>query len=99
MRLVAAAERDVQRARDDAIGRERSLAGQQPRILDALYARADVLRPQAKADIRAGEPERLLASVSHKNRPFSSGCPAEKEKILSKVQNAIRTLQDAAGGG
>jgi hypothetical protein len=56
MRLITAPERDVQCARDDAIGCEGSLAGQQPRILDALDARADVLRPQPRypaADKRA----------------------------------------------
>jgi hypothetical protein len=52
MRVIAAPERDVQCPRDESIGCEGSLAGQQPRILDALDARADVLRPQPKADIR-----------------------------------------------
>jgi len=67
MRVIAAPERDVKCARDDAIGRERSLAGQQPRILDALDARADVLGPQPKADIRAFDP--LLVKRRHR---FSS---------------------------
>jgi len=67
--VIAAPERDVKCPRDDAIGRERSLAGQQPRILDAIDARADVLGPQTKADIRAFDPECSLATVSHRSRP------------------------------
>jgi hypothetical protein len=38
--------------RDEGIGCEGSLVGQQPRILDAFDARSDVLWPQPKADIR-----------------------------------------------
>src|ERR1700730_17764525 len=72
MRVIAAPERDVKCARDDTIGRERS---QHPRILDALDARADVLVPQPKADIRAFDPECSFATVSHRSRPLSSGCP------------------------
>jgi hypothetical protein len=76
VRVIAAPERDVQRVRDDAIVGERSPAGQQPPILDALDARADVLWPQPKADIRAFEPERSLATVRHKSRPLFSVWPA-----------------------
>jgi hypothetical protein len=53
MRLITAPKRDVQRARDDAIGRKHSLPGQQTRVLDALDRRADVLRPQPKPDVSA----------------------------------------------
>jgi hypothetical protein len=35
MRLITAPKRDVQRARDDAIGCKRSLPGHQTRVLDA----------------------------------------------------------------
>src|SRR5260370_16665458 len=69
MRVIAAPERDVHCPRDEAIGCEGSLAGQQPRILDALDARADVLWPQPRADIRGFEPGRSLATVCHKSRP------------------------------
>jgi hypothetical protein len=61
--VIAAPERDVHCPRDEAIGCKRSLAGQQPRILDAFDARADVLWPQPKADIRGLGPGRLLATV------------------------------------
>src|ERR1700730_9721117 len=75
MRLITAPERDVQCARDDAIGREGSLAGHPPRILDALDARPDVLRPQPRADICPFEPEHSLATVSHRSRPFYGVAP------------------------
>jgi hypothetical protein len=38
--MIAAPERGVQHSRYDAIGRECTLAGQQPRIFDAFDARA-----------------------------------------------------------
>jgi hypothetical protein len=46
--------RNMQCARDDAIVGEHTLAGQQPRILDAPDVRPDALRPRPKT-----------ASVSH----------------------------------
>ena len=92
MRVIAAPERDVKCARDDAIGRERSLAGQQPRILDALDARADALGPQPKADIRAFDPECSLATVSHRSRPLSSGCPiAHRRDRRSRWCRSLRS--------
>jgi len=45
MRAIAVPESNVQCSRDNAIVRERSLAGQQPWILDAFGSRADVLWP------------------------------------------------------
>jgi len=53
MRVIAASERNVQRAPDDAIGRKGSVPGQQTLILDALDRRPDVLRPQPQADLSA----------------------------------------------
>jgi len=47
--VIAAPERDVHRPRDEAIGCKGSLAGQQPRILDAFDARSDVLWLQPKS--------------------------------------------------
>ena len=48
MRPVAAAERDVQRARHEAVVGESALPRQEPRILDPLHPRADVARPQCE---------------------------------------------------
>ena len=45
LRAIAVPESNVQCSRDNAIVRERSLAGQQPWILDAFGSRADVLWP------------------------------------------------------
>jgi hypothetical protein len=71
MCVIAALECDMQCARDDTIVGKRALAGQQPSILDSLDPRADVLRPQPEAEIRAFEPQCLPAIVSHrKSDPF-----------------------------
>ena len=71
MWVIAAAECDMQCARDDPVSGEGALAGQQPPILDPLDPRADVLWPQPEAEIRAFEPQRLPAIVSHrKSDPF-----------------------------
>ena len=83
MRVIAAPKRDVQSAGDDTIVGERSLSGQQPPILNAFDPRADVLRPQPKADSRAFEPELVFASVSHRRsapsltraQPHALACP------------------------
>ena len=46
MRVLAAAERDVQHARDLPVVRVAAEPGQQARVLGALDARADDLRPR-----------------------------------------------------
>jgi hypothetical protein len=46
VRVIAAAECDMQSAHDSAIGREHALPGQQPPILNSLDTRADIPRPQ-----------------------------------------------------
>src|SRR5580704_4449406 len=91
MRVIAAPERDVHCPRDEAIGCEGSLAGQQPRILDALDARADVLWPQPRADIRGFEPGRSLATVCHKSRPpFFSQCGPLRIVVTADHRGSVR---------
>jgi hypothetical protein len=46
MRVLAAAERDMEHARDLAVVHIAAEPGQQPRILGALDARPDDLRPR-----------------------------------------------------
>jgi hypothetical protein len=46
MRMIAASEREVQRARAGPVARERALAGQKPAVLDSSHACADDFRPQ-----------------------------------------------------
>ena len=75
MRVIATPKRNVQRARDDAIGGEHSLARQQPLVLDALDGRADVLWPQPEADIGTRVAEHSLETISHRSRPLSPPCP------------------------
>lgn len=78
---IAAPKRDVQRARDDAIGCKRSLPGQQTRVLDALDPRADVPRPLPKDDINGCQPECSLAIVRH-------GGPACSVRAIRVVETA-----------
>jgi hypothetical protein len=46
MRMIAASERKVERARAGPVARERALAGQKPAVLDSSHACADDFRPQ-----------------------------------------------------
>jgi hypothetical protein len=73
--VIAAPERDVKCARDDAIGRERSLAGQQPRILDALDARTDVLGPQPRPTSAPSTPNARWRPSVIEVGPFRRGAP------------------------
>jgi len=91
MRVITAPKRDLQRARDDAIGRKRSLPGQQARILDALYRRADVLRTQLKPDVSACEPECSFAIVSHGGPACS--VRAMRAVVTADHRNAVRLDQ------
>src|SRR6516165_2743763 len=89
VRVITTPERGMQHSRHVVIGRECSLAGQQPRIFDAFDACADVLRPQPKAEIRACGLEGSLETASHGSRPFFS----VSRRILSSAMNACRPIR------
>jgi hypothetical protein len=61
--VVAAPKRHVQRAGDDAVVGEGAEAREQSGILDPPDPRADVLRPQAEADIGAVDRDGSLAII------------------------------------
>jgi hypothetical protein len=66
MRIIAAAEGEMQRARNRAVVGEAALAGQQPPVLDALDAGPDVLRPHPQPEIR------LVQFRTRHHRPIAS---------------------------
>ena len=48
MRMIAASERKLERARAGPVARERPLPGQEPAVLDSSHACADDFRPQTR---------------------------------------------------
>ena len=99
--MIAAPERDVHCPRDEVIGCKRSLAGQQPRILDAFDARADVQTRQT----RRGSATRLTRAPmffgrNAKATSAASGPDACSRPSVSTVAGLIdrRSLSRLNGG-
>jgi hypothetical protein len=67
MRVIAAAERNVQNPRDDPVVGEGALASQQSPILGAFDAGSDVLWANPKGEIHAFTPQAALSAVCHRD--------------------------------
>ena len=64
MRMIAASERKVERARAGPVARERPLPGQEPAVLDSSHACADDFRPQTR---------RIMLHHTHKSSEVVTG--------------------------